>query len=259
MHVVQTMTAIHDRYLSASPNSRQTITEVYHLSRAAALFNQKLSTPLQPPDRDAVWAAAALLGNIAFSSIEASKPEEAWPLAPPKPSDLEWLRMCESKAVIWNITNPLRPDSVFHILADDFETSSLASAATTSSIEGIPPAFIQLYSLDNSSTADNSPYYAAVHGLAPLLRIECNQSTIGRFLLFMSHMQPDFRRLLEQKDSRALLLLAYWYAKASHSVWWIERRARLECQAICLYLERYHAGETAVQELLQFPKMRCSN
>lgn len=257
MHVVQTLTAIHDRYLSASPNSGQTITEVYRLSRAAALFNRKLSAPIQPPDCDALWATAALLGIIAFSSIEASKPEEAWPLRNPEPSDLEWIRMSESKMAIWNITNPLRPDSVFHTLADEYKTGYLVSAVPRSGIEGIPSVFIQLYGLDNSSSTDNSPYHAAVHAFAPLLSIECDQSTIARFLSFICHMHLDFKRLLEQKDPRALLLLSYWYAKVCHSVWWIERRATLECQATCIYLERHHAGETAIQELLQFPKMRC--
>ena len=257
MHGVQTLTAIHDRYLSASPNLRQTNTEVYHLSRAAALFSRQLSAPVEPPDRDALWTTAVLLGAITFASIEASTPEEAWPLRQPEPSDLEWLRMSDSKAAIWNITNPLGPDSIFHTLADQYKTDYLVSAASRSGIEGIPSVFMQLYGLDNSSTAETSPYYAAVHALAPLMRIECDQSNFLRFLSIIGQMQPEFKRLLEQKDPRALLLLAYWYAKVCHAVWWVERRAILECQATCLYLERHHAGETAIQELLPFPKMRC--
>jgi hypothetical protein len=221
------------------------------------LFNRKLSTPVQPQDRDALWASAALLGVIAFSSIEASKPEEAWPLGHPEPSDLDWLRMSDGKAAIWNITNPLRPDSVFYTLADEYKSDYLFSAAPRYGTDGIPSKFIKLYGLDNSSTADNNPYYTAVHTLARLLRIECDQSTIARFLSFIAHMKLDFRTLLEQKDPRALLLLAYWYAKVCHSLWWIARRAMLECQATCLYLERYHEGKTAIQELLQFPKMQC--
>src|SRR5438874_2536460 len=113
MHIVQTITAIHDRYLSATPNARPTIAEAYHWSRAAALFNQKLSTPIQPRERDALWATAALLGVIAFALVEASTPEEAWPLKRPAPSDLEWLRMSCGKKVVLNVAQPLRPDSVF--------------------------------------------------------------------------------------------------------------------------------------------------
>lgn len=158
---------------------------------------------------------------------------------------------------IWNIANPLRPDSIFHTIADKDETGNLSSTTTTSWIIGVPSAFIQLCGLDNLSTADDNSYYTAVHALVPLLNIECDQSTIGRFLSFVSYMKPEFQGLLKRKDPRALLLLAYWYAKVCHSLWWIARRAMLECQATCLYLERYHASETAIQELLQFPRMRC--
>jgi hypothetical protein len=218
------------------------------------MLNHKLSKPVSPDDRDALWATAALLGVIAFSSIEASTPKEAWPLS----SNLDWLRMSEGKAVIWNITNPMRPDSVFYPLADEYRRGYFFSAAPPlSGTEGIPTQFVALYDLDVSSTTDNNPYYTTVHVLALLLSIECNQSTIAKFLGFIGHMKPDYRKLLELKDPRALLLLAYWYAKVCRSLWWLERRAMLECQAICLYLERYHAEETAILELLQFPKVRC--
>jgi hypothetical protein len=208
--------------------------------------------PLEPPDRDALWATAALLGVIAFSLIDASTPEEAWPLN--GHSELEWLRMCLGKNVIWKIADPLRYGSVFNTVADELKAMV---TPTSCGIEGVPSAFIKLYDLGGSSTAENNPYHAAVHSFAPLLHIECVQSSIPRFFSFISHIKPEFRMLLEQKDSRALLLLAYWYAKICHSQWWITRRALLECQATCLYLERYHAGETAIQELLLFPKIQC--
>ncbi|KAK9328257.1 hypothetical protein V1520DRAFT_346561 [Lipomyces starkeyi] len=252
MHGVQTITAIHDRYLSASP-ARQTRTEVYHFCRVASLFNQKLSTPLQPSDSDALCATAALLGVIAFSCFEASTPEEAWPLKTPAHSDLQWLKMLEGKNTVWKVADPLRLDSSFFRTLDH---DLSFPASTSSGVENIPSAFIQVYDLENTSTAENNPYHAAVHTLAPLLHIECVQSTIPRFLSFAWCMRPAFKMLLEQKDSRALVLLAYWYAKVCHSQWWIARRALLECQAICLYLERHHAGDTAIQELVQFPKMQ---
>jgi hypothetical protein len=179
MHVVQTITAIHDRYLPASPG-RQTTIEVYHWSRAAALFNRKLSTlstPLQPPDRDVLWATAALLGVTAFALVEASTPEEARPLKSPEHSDLEWLRMCEGKKTIWNFADPLRYDSVFHTVADELRAMV---ALTSCEIGGIPSAFIHIYGLNDSLTAGNNPYHTTVHKLAPLLHIECVQSTIPR-------------------------------------------------------------------------------
>jgi hypothetical protein len=142
--------------------------------------------------------------------VEGSTPEEAWPLKSPEHSDLEWLKMCEAKKTVWKFADPLGYDSVFHAVTDELRAMVIP---TSFGIEGIPSAFIPFFS-------------------------------------FMSHMQPKFRMLLELKDSRALLLLACWYAKICHSQWWVARRALLECQTTCLYLERHHAGETAIQELL---------
>jgi hypothetical protein len=258
MHLVQTITATHDRYLSPTPNPRRTVTEVYHLSRAAALFNAKLSAPIRPSDRDALWATAALLGTAAFSWIDASCPEEAWPLRPADPSDLEWLRMSEQKSAIWNLTDPLRPDSVFHVLKEDFNNGYLvAFDVPVCGVEGIPEPFVRLCGLDGASSRESSPYFVAVHVLVALLGVECRQETIVRFLGFIGHMRPEFKRLLERKDSRALVLLAYWYAKVCKAVWWLEWRAIMECRATCLYLEKWHAGEREPLELLGWPKMRC--
>lgn len=257
MHMVQTITAAHDRYQFATPSPRQTVTEVYHLWQAAALFNRKLSRPIEPHERDGLWSAAAMLGTIALAWIDAATPDEAWPLRPADPSDLEWLRMSESKAAIWDLTDPLRPGGLFHALKDEYRRDYLAAPLPVAGICGIPEPFVRLCALDDRSTAQTSPYYASLRVLAPLLAVECTPATVVRFLGFISHMQPAFKRLLELKDPRALLLLAYWYAKVRGSVWWLEWRAVMECRATCLYLERFHSDETAVLELLLFPKIKC--
>lgn len=254
MHVVQTLTAIHDRYLTAPPNSPRSIAEVYHWSRAAALFNRKLSAPIPPPDRDALWACAALLGIVAFCSVGASTPEASWPLSRRMPGGPEWLVMCDGKKTIWKVASPLRPDSVFSSIASEYEYDSPTLESTRPGTGCIPSA---LYGLDDSSTSENNPYYTAVYTLAPLLDAESLQPTTLKLFSFVDYMPPEFKRLLGQRDPRALVLMAYWYAKLCHSQWWATRRAMLECQATCLYLERYHGSDTAIQELLQFPKMTC--
>ncbi|MCJ1284825.1 hypothetical protein MMC26_004162 [Xylographa opegraphella] len=257
MHAIQAATAIHDRFLYGSRHAPVTTTELYHLSQAAALFNRKLSAPVEPSERDALWITAILLGSTTFAQIEATKPEEAWPLAAPKPSDLEWLQISSCKEAVWVLTNPLRPDGIFHTLSNEYYKEYLAPAAISSGIEGIPLLFLQLCGLDTLSTAENSPYYSAVYIIATLLCIESDRLTNARYLSFIGHMKPDFKRLVGQKDSRALLLMAYWYAMGIPLTWWIRRRAEMECQATCLYLENYHADEPVIQVLLRFPRTKC--
>ncbi|RFU27620.1 hypothetical protein B7463_g8707, partial [Scytalidium lignicola] len=258
MHIVQAITAAHDRYLSPSSPSKQSFIESYHLSWGTALFSAKLSGPLEESDRDPLWASAALLGAVVSSAIEASTPEEAWPLKKPESTDLEWLKMSESKSVIWQLTDPLRDTSLFRPVSGDWTTDLFRLPQPPSrGTEGVLPAFISVFELDEYSTADNNPYYTEVHGISTLLNLPRNRSTVIRFLSFASHMQPEFKILMQKKDHRALLLLSYWYAMVIEGLWWIARRARLECQAICLYLERECINDRDIFELLEYPKIGC--
>ena len=173
--------------------------------------------------------------------------------------------MSEGKKTIWKIANPLVPDGVPNSLVDEWDYDSpQASESTGSGTEYFPSPksgteFFPsaLYGLNDSSTSENNPYLTAIHALAPLLLVNSEQPNIPQFFAFIEHMQPKFKRLVEQKDARALVLMAYWYAKVCHALWWVTQRAMLECQATCLYLERYHAGDTAILQLLQFPKTAC--
>lgn len=243
MHLVQALTSLHDRHFSGQEHKWQIAAESYHLSRAAAQLKKKLSAPLAPADRDSVWAAGCLIGCIVFCSIDATEASEAWPLAPSKPSDLEWIRINDAKILLWGITEPMRADSMFSIKMYQRSLFDI----------GIPPKFSRLYGLDDFES-DRSPYAVAVRLLVAQLPVECG----GRnYVTVQGYMQTNFSALLGRRDARALLLLAYWYARLYPSVWWVERRARLECEAICVYLERYHGGDAEIRELLYYPKMRC--
>ncbi|KAL1963363.1 hypothetical protein VTN77DRAFT_8379 [Rasamsonia byssochlamydoides] len=263
MHAVLAMTAMHDRFLQ-SPKlpsfAHSTAIECYHHSSAAALFNAKLSSQIEPSDRNALWATAVLLSSMATFSVESSDPEELWPLAPPSPSQLEWLNMNQGLRVAWDIAEPISPGGLFHDLARNPHYSYFQSKMTSEpqpGIDGIPDTFINLCDLTPLSNAHNNSYHASVRMLSALLDVECTPFTMVRFLSFLALMQPRFKALLKNKDARAMLLLAYWYAKVCESQWWIKTRAVLECTAICVYLERYHSDDPRVMQMLEFPKARC--
>jgi len=120
MHALLTLTLMHDRYLLSALNAKKSTTEAFHRYQGVALFNSKLSGPIQPSERDALWAAAALLGVITFCHIEAKTPEEVWPLKPSSSLDLNWVKMSDGKKEVWKITQPLRADSIFQPLGPDY-------------------------------------------------------------------------------------------------------------------------------------------
>lgn len=256
MHVILTFTAAHDRILSTSKdNAKRSIAEAYHWSKGAALLNKKLSSPIRPQDRDALWAAAAILGLLSITDIEASTPWEAWPLRASESSDLSWLDMSHGKEAVWKATDPTRSDSIFHAMRDEYRTLMVRPALCD--IHDMPAELVELCQLNRNVEPTQSPYFTPVSLLAGLWHLKCTQTTMTRYMQFIGFMDSRFKSLLHKKDPRALLILAYWYGPMCESLWWMARRARLECQAICLYLELFHPDEKDIQVLLARPKKQC--
>jgi hypothetical protein len=248
MHASLAVAFAYDCHLNSPPGGRRTLEECYHWSQSTALFNRRLREPIETKDMDAIWGTAAALAILTFSFPDAYTPEESWPLKPSSPSDLEWLRMSKGKMSLWHITNPLRPDSLFRVMAGTF--AQMNSPLLEEGLDGVPRALAIVCHLEHSSTAENNPYFNAAHAVSQIQDLPDNQVTVGRTELFTRSIHGPFESLLREKDPVALLLLYLWYRKAGRSIWWIELRARVECPSICSYLRLHHKGYGAVQAFL---------
>ena len=250
MHASIAVALTYDRHQNPSSIRRRTLEECYHWSQGTALLKKRLAEPIKPADKDAIWGTAAALAILTFSSPDASTPGESWPLKPsPDHSDLDWLRMNEAKMSLWDIVNPLRPDSIFCVMAETF--AQIHAPLTQRGMDGIPGALATLCLLDDLSTADTSPYFHAAHAVSQILKLPDSEVTTGPSLLFPGTIYGPFKDLLvRERHPVALVLLYLWYCKAGRSIWWIGLRARVEGPAIVGYLRRYHQGNVAVQEVL---------
>jgi hypothetical protein len=248
MHASLAVAFAYDRHLNRPPDGRRAPEECYHWSQSIALFNRRLREPIEAADKDAIWGTAAALAVLTFSSPDAYRPEESWPLKPSHSSDLEWLRMSKGKMSLWHIMNPLRPDSLFRVMAGTY--AQMNSPLPEKGIDGVPRALAIVCHLDHSSTAESNPYFNAAHALSHINDFPDHQIGVGQTELFTRTIHGPFERLLRERDPVALLLLYLWYRKSARSIWWIELRARVECPSICSYLRLHHKGGNAVQVFL---------
>lgn len=247
---------MHDRSMSSPPGTDPSAAEALHYYHSTALLHNKVSGKGDPSEYGPIVLASIMLGYVTFCNVEAKRPEEAWPLKPPSPSDLQWLKMSDGKKDLRRtMQDPIQDDALLWKLGNGPVKEPLGLSLTVDELQNVPPQFIKLYGLDAASGPETDPYHAGASIFAWTLNLDSYLSTILNWLSFTVHMHPEYRRLLERKDPRALLLLACWYAKIrQYRHWWMWRRADLECQAICLYLERFHADETDIQNLLWFPR-----
>lgn len=249
MHASVAVALAYDRHLSpSSSGSRRTLEECYHWSRSTALLSQRLREPIKTKDKDPIWGTAAALAVLSFASLDASTPGASWPLKPPDSSDLEWLRMGQGKMSLWNVANPLRPDSLFSVMAPTY--AHLHAPLPDRATDDIPKVLAAVCGLDDLSTVGSNPYLDAAHAVSQIQDLPYDQVTIGHTERFTRSIQGPFELLLRGKDPVALLLLYLWYRQAGRCMWWIGLRARVECPSICTYLRLYHIEHSAVQALL---------
>lgn len=248
MHASLAVALAYDHYLSSSSGARRTLEECYHWSRSTSLFNKRLQKQITAEDKDAIWGTAAALTVLAFASPDASTPEESWPLRPSDPLDLEWLRMRNGKMSLWVAANPMRPDSIFRVLAGTY--AIMDKPLPEVGIEGMPDVLVSICQLDLESTAKGSVYFQAAHTVSQIHNLPDDQVTVGHIDRFISSIHGAFEILVRYKDPVALLLLYLWYSKARRNIWWIELRARVECPSIFLYLQRFHKDLHAVHAIL---------
>jgi hypothetical protein len=256
MHAIFSSAACHLRLLEN--NSTKPIkAELFHLQQMLATYTQILDHPITGDDMDAVLATTSLLSAVYFASIEATQPLECWPLAlDSTTSCLQWLTIQRGIKPVMNMTKPWRDGSVFRRFFPAANSDPTPYLHELPGREGLPPELADLCDITSESTVDNNPYHAALRLLAPLLKIKCSLENVTFYLQFTVQIRPEFFTLVKDRDSSALLLLCYWYASfCSLRQWWSVKRAKIECMALCMYLE--NVQDPRIFPFLIFPARAC--
>lgn len=257
MHTLLTLTLMHDRYLSPNHSNAPSAKEAYHCYQAAASLQKQLGHPLSVIEQAGLWVASALLSIIVFAQVDADNAEDVWPLQPNSIPNIDWIKLGRGKHDIYDAMTLLHDDPVFSTLTVMLHPQTEFPLRTGLAPSQLPLPFIRLYNLSDNDESDvrTDPYRDAITRLARILDPQCHPVQVIMEFWGFTHMTAEFKALLGDRDPRALLLLAYWYMRASQlGVWWLRPRTILEGRAICIFLERYYADNMDIQSLLRYPK-----
>lgn len=203
--------------------------EMFHYHNGTAIFNQRLQdSEATSSERDAIWIASTLISVQYIGYIDATSPENVWPLKSLGPGEPDWLELSLGKREIESFCDPLRADCCFQKILVDFETSLHRDDFTPYELKdggfhNLPDEMLEFLALTDPSTWSLSPYFRAANIISQLVTREYNESNFVKFLTFMYSMDPRFRVLWRDKDPGALLLIVYWYSKATvpSKHWWM--------------------------------------
>jgi hypothetical protein len=253
MHSVLAVSAAHFRRLCPHQRTHK-LAEIYHWQQAIVLFQRVISNPINFEEMDAVLSTCMLLAMLSFST-ERFDPSSSW-IFSSDPQALGWLQQQGGlRGLLAELKGHLEKSvwiSVFNDSDDGFDTVSNERPDTV----GLPPAFVELCDLDETSTVDNNPYHAPVRLLAPLIPLKGGIETFGKRITFMGWIRPPFFQLLLEKDPRAILIVCWWFASMIElQQWWYYDRVKSECVACCMYLETL--GDQRILPLLEVPAQAC--
>ena len=251
MHTVVALSSVHRRKLVNSTSSPGD-SEARQYSLALACYNSRLSSPMNQEDSDALLATATLINAYAFASTSSADAERCWPLTS-SPNSLQWLAVQQGPSLIMASIAQWLPQSVFLASFADFNLDP------STPLPSNPDAPVHLMPRFYALCADDPIYKPYLDMLAPLLPLNPTTANMAQYLPFISSLQPPFCALLQRRDSRALLVLAWWYALICPlDQWWLKQRVRTECMAICMFLERdWGRDSRELGGLLDFPARRC--
>ncbi|USP81295.1 hypothetical protein yc1106_08569 [Curvularia clavata] len=238
MHASLAVALAYDQCLAGHRYPQHRSDVYYHWSQSLLIFSKGLKEPVAMMNKDALWGTAAALAVLTFAFPDANTPEESWPLYPSARPDLQWLNMSQGKMTLWDIANPLRPESIFSVMIDTY--ALMNSSMPSKGLARMPMSLAAICFLTVESTSDTSPYFIPAHAVSEILVLPDCDVEIGHTERFTQSIHGSFKDLLANKDPTALLLLFLWYRKASHNIWWIRSRASVECPAILTYLKQHH-------------------
>ena len=253
MHAILAVTQSHDFTLQHEGSPTEWSTHWHH---AISLLNSVLSSPLNSEARDAVWLSSSLVSVVYFARITRQGDHQSdWPLTPPA-LDFTWLRLCEAKRLAAALTNPLREDSQVRDMASEVMVH-IAEMERVVAIQppgpsALPDALTQFLQFH---FYQNDLYHTAVLGLSEIYRLSVRQESFLQHLSFLSILVADFRRLLELRDAKALLILLYWHVRTCElRIWWMWKHAWTEGTAICKFLSGVWESLPELLTLLTYPR-----
>lgn len=198
---------------------------------------------------DSVLTASMLLNCLAFcyadwrdDGVDINRGRPSW----------QWLRIQMGLKDLLIQTKPFHAESIW--LPMFIATSTLV--ITEPPINDLDVRLASYCGINVTSTQPTCPYLEFYIQLAPLVTRKPSMQYLGLYTNAVGGLDYRFVELLEQEDSKAMVLFAHWLAlMMCVDAWWLSRRTRRECWNVCRILDgRLRGGERV---LLERPAGAC--
>ncbi|KAI9745905.1 MAG: hypothetical protein M1818_000586 [Claussenomyces sp. TS43310] len=253
LYAILSFSASHIAYIRPA-TSQYTLTATSYYSMSLEAYSTTLRSDFEDTNVDALFACCTLLNLIAFNSTAAVRPDPDAPSRNDK-LDLDIPGLLSMRGFQILQRDP-RLESKFDqcIWGALFKDCMASERAHKDAHLQSPKAFHAMNQLERLCQTSNSlgQYDLALESLRVLMQRGIGHNTIGILFRFTQGIEDNFLRLLENKDSKALLLLYYWYSMAANvKQWWASDSAEFWRLKLLSFLDKH--AEPSAKALLDFP------
>ncbi|PGG98687.1 hypothetical protein GX51_06694 [Blastomyces parvus] len=255
-YLMHAILGLSNAYLASSlPNfASYKVRETRHLSDAIRLYQKELDSQITKDNMDGIMSACMLLADVPLLETDCS-PYDSFVFSS-DPSALNWLLMQSGFSRILPFTQPFLSESIWIVPFMESYSQFLKNRDSRTGRDGLHPELAELCEISDGSNNENNPYHEPLRSLMPILDMETNSENFITMASFMGNLKPKFTALLQNKETRALLILVFWLGKMCEDPCsWVYAKLHIECVAICMYLE--NNTDPRVLELLEYPASRC--
>jgi hypothetical protein len=256
LHAMLSFSAYHLAYICPAA-VQYNLAGTSHYSKSLEAYSTALQNGLENADVDAIFSCCMLLNLIAFKSLAHAPPETEMPgRADELYLDIPGLLSIRGFQIIQR--DPRVESRLEQCIWNDIFNQCTSPTVTRvgSQMESskVMHTLVQLENLCNiENNTDPGTYDHALDSLRVLMQRGIGHQTIGILFRFTQAIENKYLELLEDKDSKALLLLYFWLSMATEvNQWWALESARSESRKILTFLKEH--AEPAVKVLLDFPK-----
>ncbi|KAJ5808895.1 hypothetical protein N7474_010164 [Penicillium riverlandense] len=254
MHAIIAVATTHICQISHD-NSGYRVAEAFHWQQAVTQYSKEVATCITQANMDKLYPACMLITVQSFT-LKEYNPRESFVFSD-DPTSLNWLFLQGGMRYLLERTNQWLPQSMWfsHFMqvrddpSFDFDDSRPGRV-------GLDPDLADLCGITEASTLANNPYLWPLRMLMQFLPLEQKPPCFRKYFNWVGRLEPEYQQCLLQKETPAMILLAWWLAlMCCTNLWWLDARVRSECTAICMRLE--DSDDPLVLRLLEFPAEQC--
>lgn len=223
--------------------------EALHTQLASQGLRQAVGRMKAAKDMDSVLTSSMLLNCLAFcyadwrdEDIDAKSSRPSW----------HWLRIQTGLKDLLVETKPFHCESIWMPMFIATKTFAITEPPQND----LDARLAEFCGISLNSTATENPYFDFYTQLAPLVVRKPDIYYLRMYSNAIGGIDQNFVNLLQEEDTKALILFAHWLAlMCSCITWWITRTTNKQCWMICCILDEKLFGEERI--LLNRPAAVC--